>query len=126
MHERSLVRSLVDQVRQIAARNGGGSVRKVVVQMGPLSGTEPELVLTAWQEMRRGAPDDEAMFAEAVLSIAQVPLVARCRECELTFEPANFRFRCPACGSVRTETIAGDGVVLDSIELADVSAGAIS
>jgi hydrogenase nickel incorporation protein HypA/HybF len=125
MHERSLVRSLIQQVRQIAADNGGGPVRKIFVQIGPLGGVEPELVLTAWEELRHDASDDDAMLAETLLAIEQVPLVARCRNCEITFEPTNFRFRCPACGSVRTETISGDGVMLDRIELADVSEGAL-
>ena len=126
MHERSLVRSLIDQVRQIAAANGGGPVRKVFVQIGPLAGVEPALVATAWDEMHGDASGADRVFAESVLIIEQVRLMARCRECEVMFEPTNFRFRCPACGSVRTETTSGDGVVLDRIELADVSEGAIS
>ena len=46
MHEMSLVRSLLAcRSGQVAAANGGGTMRTVRVQVGPLSGVEPALLV---------------------------------------------------------------------------------
>jgi len=119
MHEMSLVKSLIAQVDKLVASNGGGTLRRVRVQVGPLSGVEPALMKSAWEQWcaaagRRGA----------TLEIEQVPLVARCRTCNRAFHPVRFRFRCPACGGTQTETVSGDGVILHSIALDDAQQGA--
>jgi hydrogenase nickel incorporation protein HypA/HybF len=121
MHERSLVRSLVRQVCQVTAANGGGVVRKVYIQIGPLAGVEAALFATAWYDVRDDFASRDVSFANAALVVEQVALVARCRECKATFQPEQFRFRCAACGSDQTDTVSGDGIVLDRIELADVN-----
>jgi hydrogenase nickel incorporation protein HypA/HybF len=107
------------QVRVLVATNGGGVVRRVRVQVGPLSCVEPVLIASAWKEL-----SFEAALNEATLEIEEVPLVARCRSCGAEFEPVGFRFRCPTCGGTGTETISGDGVILHSIALDDVQEGA--
>lgn len=118
MHETSLVRTLISQIDELVASNGGGALRRVRVQIGPLSGVEPVLVHSAWEQLRAAAG-----FGTAVLEIEETPLVAHCRTCDAAFEPAGFRFRCPACGGTQTEAVSGDGVVLDSIVLDDVREG---
>jgi hydrogenase nickel incorporation protein HypA/HybF len=112
MHEFSLVRSLLQQVRQLAADHGGGAVRHVRLQLGPLSGFEPALLLSAWQQSR-----DDGGLSRAELEIESVPLEAVCQNCSGTFQPLQFRFVCPVCGSGDTNVVRGDGVVLESIVL---------
>lgn len=118
MHETSLVRSLVAQVGQLAAANGGGAVRQVRLQLGPLSGVEPALVMSAWEQLRVAAN-----LGAATLEIDELPLMARCRTCMVEFEPVRFCFRCPTCGGTETAAISGDGVILDSIVLDDAQEG---
>ena len=119
MHELSLVRSLMVQVGQIVAQNGGGVVRQVLVQIGPLSGVEGALMSSAWEQLC-----SRAALGEAMLEIEEVPLVALCRSCQTTFEPVRFCFFCPSCGGTQTETVSGDGVTLHSIVLDDADQGA--
>jgi hydrogenase nickel incorporation protein HypA/HybF len=114
MHEVSLVRTLISQARAIVATHGGGRPRAVRVQVGPLAGVEPALMATAWRQLQ-----DQCGWPGVDLQIEEVPLTARCEDCGLTFEPVNFRFRCPGCGGGRTREISGDGVVLESIVLDD-------
>jgi hydrogenase nickel incorporation protein HypA/HybF len=120
MHERSLVRALMTQVDALVASHGGGTPQSVRLELGPLSGVEPALVRSAWEQLR-----GPAGFERTTLEIDQVPLVARCRACGETFEPVRFCFRCPQCGGAETEAISGDGVVLHSIVIDDSPQGAV-
>jgi hydrogenase nickel incorporation protein HypA/HybF len=119
MHEMSLVRSLLAQVRELAKAHGGAVVQRIRVQVGPLSGVEPLLLASAWEQLR-----GEAAMPQATLELEEVPLEARCRACDGVFQPVRFRFRCPLCGSSETDVVRGDGVVLHSIELDDAQEGA--
>jgi hydrogenase nickel incorporation protein HypA/HybF len=119
MHEMSLVRSLIAQVDELVASNGGGALRRVRVQIGPLSCVEPALFTSAWEQWCAAAGRGGAL-----LEIEEVPLVARCRACGRAFQPVRFCFRCPACGGIETETVSGDGVILHSITLDEARQGA--
>ena len=119
MHESSLIRTLMAQVRQIVETNGGGVVRQVRLQVGPRSGVEPMLMASVWEQLRT-----HAALGDATLAVEEIPLVAECQSCTATFEPIAFCFRCPSCGGTQTETIRGDGVVLHSIVLDDLQEGA--
>ena len=48
MHEASLARALLNQVAQIARDRQGQAVLEVIVQVGPLSGVEPLLLVEAF------------------------------------------------------------------------------
>jgi hydrogenase nickel incorporation protein HypA/HybF len=119
MHEMSLVQALLRQVDELVASNGGGKLRCVRVELGPLSGVEPAIMASAWEQLRTGAG-----LSETALIIDEVPLVVLCRACKQAFQPVRFSFHCPDCGSIETETVSGDGVILHSIELDDVREGA--
>jgi hydrogenase nickel incorporation protein HypA/HybF len=113
MHELGIVRRLLSYVRELQAANGGGAVREIRVQLGPLSGVEAELLLSAFQQLR-----DRETLTETILTIESVTLEACCRACDHRFQPLQFRFHCPRCGSSETEITQGDGVILESISLA--------
>lgn len=112
MHEFSLVRSLLAQVEQIVAEQGGGTVRTIRLRCGSLSGVEPALLLSAFELLRV-----ENDLRNTSLSIEEVLLEASCQKCHAVFVPERFCFTCPVCGSDRTEVIQGDALVLESIEL---------
>jgi hydrogenase nickel incorporation protein HypA/HybF len=119
MHETSLVQALIGQVDELVASSGGGLVRCVRLEIGPLSGVEPAFVASAWEQLRTGAG-----LGETTLMIDEVPLVALCRACKKDFQPVRFCFHCPECGGIENDTVSGEGVILHSIELDDVREGA--
>jgi len=112
MHERSLVQNLLRQVAEIVAAEGGGQVTEIHVQAGDLSGVEPLLFQTAFDDMV------SAVFSsDCQLALEVVPVTAVCSQCGHQFEIVDFQFRCPACqvGSVRV--IQGDEVTLISVTI---------
>jgi hydrogenase nickel incorporation protein HypA/HybF len=126
MHEASLVESLLDQVadsvRQWQANQPVTAspfasvslerVTLVVLEIGPLSGVEPELVRLAFERLAplRG-------LAQAELAIEWVPLALRCESCGAVHHQARTVFQCPQCAGVRVKVERGEAVILKSIEL---------
>lgn len=103
MHEASLVRTLLNKVAALLAEHGGGSVEQIQVELGPLSGVEPLLIQSAFEQLAPG----HAM-TEARLIINEIPLEAKCRRCGTLFEIECFKFRCTTCESFDVHVVRGD------------------
>lgn len=111
MHESSLVRSLLRQVEAIRVEQQGAEVEQVRIEIGPLAGVEPLLVLSAFSEL---AP--AAGMENTDLVIDEVTLTARCADCGLV-EVTLPRIACPVCGSVTVRIVSGDQVRLQSVTI---------
>jgi hydrogenase nickel incorporation protein HypA/HybF len=111
MHEQSLVRSLLRQVVDIRRQNAGEQVTEVRVQLGPLSGVEPFLLTSAFDQLAT-----EFDLAGSNLVIDEVTLFARCKSCDHEFEVDGFVFRCPKCNG-NVKITRGDDFQLTSVTL---------
>ena len=111
MHERSLINALLRQVEKLRRDHGAGSVSEVRVEVGPLSGVEPLLLATAFEQLASASN-----LSDAKLVIDEVPLRAVCKFCDREFEVQGFVFRCPACGQ-NVRVIRGDEFQLVSVSL---------
>ena len=112
MHERSLVQSLLRQVKQIVAEQGGGDVAEIRVQAGDLCGVEPLLFETAFTDM---VPAEFSSNCQLLLEI--VPITAVCTECHHQFEIVDYQFHCPECETGSVRVIQGDDVKLISVTI---------
>ncbi len=112
MHELSVCQALIEQVVGIARAHNATAVERVLLRIGPLSGVEPALLMTAYPIAAAGTPAEGA-----VLEIEQAAVTVRCRACGHEGEvPAN-RLLCPACGDYHTEMLSGDELLLARVEL---------
>ena len=112
MHELSVCQALMTQLEQIAAREGAIRIERVCVQIGPLSGLEPELLRQAFSIARAGS-----LAGDAHLDLELMPLRVRCRSCGAESDAEPRRLVCAACGDYRTQVIAGDELLLSRVEL---------
>ena len=112
MHELSVCLSLMQQVEQIAIEQNAQRVTKIVLNIGPLSGVEPELLRHAYPLATAGT-----VAAKAVLVIESADIVVRCSQCEAESKATANRLLCAACGDYRTQVIAGDELTLMRVEL---------
>jgi hydrogenase nickel incorporation protein HypA/HybF len=112
MHESSLVRTLLAQVREACQPYSPNDIDEVVVAIGPMAGVEPLLVASAFELITRATD-----LAHARLIIQHVPLRLACQSCGGEHESDEIRFACPRCASPRTRVIAGDGMILRHIIL---------
>jgi len=112
MHERSLVRALLKQVRELQNEQQAERVVALKVSIGEFSGVEASLFQSAFGELVDGSP-----ICGARLELQQVALEACCESCSCEFAVENYQFKCPSCGNVQVQIIRGDGMVLESITL---------
>jgi hydrogenase nickel incorporation protein HypA/HybF len=108
----SVCQALLLQVAEIARQRGAATVDSITVEIGPLSGVEPEQLRRAFAVMRTGSG---SASAELVIETAAVEV--RCLSCGADSETLVNRLVCRACGGFRTRLIAGDELRLRRIEL---------
>lgn len=112
MHELSVCQALIRQVEDIARQHQAAEIRTVNVQIGPLSGVEPDLLAQAFPLASAGTAAKTSR-----LVIERLPIRVRCQNCGAETEAAANRLLCGMCGDWRTQLVSGDEMLLASIEL---------
>ena len=118
MHELSVCLSLIDQVQSIAREHGATRVERILLQIGPLSGVEGELLRNAYPLAAAGT-----LAEGAVLDIEAAAIRVHCTQCGAESDAVPNRLLCAACGSYHTRLISGDELLLARVELAIPDAG---
>ncbi len=113
MHEESLVRTLIQQVEELAVKHEAAQVENIEVEIGPLSGVERLLLESAFERLKSCSE----FCGRSTLQIHQVELTAKCRECEQEFVMHNFRFVCSECHSSTVQILTGDSMLLRNLQL---------
>ncbi len=113
MHEVTICDSLLDLVEETARKHNARRVSVVRIRIGEISGVVPELLQHAFEIL---APERK-ITREASLVMDRVKPLAHCEACGRDFEPEEYIFICPACGSGRTRLLAGDELSLDRLEM---------
>lgn len=120
MHELSIAMSLVEIVREEAARLGRARVVAVHVRVGALSGVVADALQFSWELATADSP-----VAGARLQIEEVPVTIYCGRCaaERTL-PSAQHLRCPECGDLASRICGGRDLALAALEVEDDHAGA--
>ncbi|MGE0195959.1 MAG: hydrogenase maturation nickel metallochaperone HypA [Methylocystis sp.] len=112
MHELSIVCSIVELASEAAE---GRSVRRVTIEIGKLSGVEPEAVAFCFPEVARGTS-----LENATLDIREVDAEARCDVCGTEFPTPDILSACP-CGSRQFQRLRGEELNIKSIEVEEAA-----
>ena len=112
MHELSLCQALLSEVSRIAASHGARAVERVNVEIGRLSGVEPELLSRAFEIARLGTCAEHA-----VLSLAVLEITVRCVDCGAASRAQPNHLLCGVCGGYRTQVLEGNELRLRALEL---------
>lgn len=113
MHELSVCQSLLSQIEMTAMQHHASRVHRVSLQIGPLSGVEPQLLQQAFPIAVAGSIADNA-----VLEIELLPIRLECRQCGAESEAASAnKLVCGQCGHWQTRLLSGDEMLLASLEL---------
>ena len=119
MHELSLCYSMLKQVEQIATEQNAQQVNAIHLQIGPLSGVEPELLKQSFPVASR-----DTIAEGAILEIEHLPVRIRCRNCTKESDVLPNRLVCPSCNSNTTQLLSGDEMLLHSIKINSDTSGA--
>lgn len=112
MHELSLCQNILDQLADLARRHDAAAVSRVEVEVGELSGVEPQLLAHAFLFAREGT-----LAADAILTTISIPPRVACFACGGESEASANDLRCAACGSEETSLIGGKDLILARVEM---------
>ncbi|MBF0310392.1 MAG: hydrogenase maturation nickel metallochaperone HypA [Magnetococcales bacterium] len=112
MHELSVCQALLQQVARLAAENRATAVTRLRVRNGPLSGVDSQLLQRAYAVARCGTVAETAL-----LELETEEVGIHCPRCDREYAVAPNALVCPACGEWRTRVVAGEALILLSVEL---------
>ncbi|MCP3881127.1 MAG: hydrogenase maturation nickel metallochaperone HypA [Sulfitobacter sp.] len=112
MHEMSLCEGVLQILEDNAKQQGFERVKTVWLEIGDLSGVEPEAMRFCFDAVMRGTLADQAG-----LEIIEAPGRAWCMQCSKAV-PASRRFdACPECGSYQLQVTGGDELKIKELEV---------
>jgi hydrogenase nickel incorporation protein HypA/HybF len=112
MHELSIADALVKQVEGIVTREGASRTTAITVEVGALSGVDPDALSAAFPFVAEASP----AVSQATLQIIQIPATAVCLDCGGSLDILEAPV-CPRCGSTRLSAAEGRALNLRSVEL---------
>lgn len=112
MHEMSLCESILDILKEQAVRDHFSQVKRVRVDIGPLSCVDPQALQFGFDVVMKGS-----LAEGAKLEISTPPAEAMCLTCFKTI-PIKERFdSCPECGSEALQVTSGEDLKLRELEV---------
>ncbi|MBN1643800.1 MAG: hydrogenase maturation nickel metallochaperone HypA [Dehalococcoidales bacterium] len=112
MHELAITQSMFDIVLQQAEQAKAKKVTGINLVIGGMTGVIADSVQFYLDFLSRGTIAEGASVRMEI-----VPAKARCLNCKMTFELKEFDWVCPECGNSRVEIIAGNELLVESIEV---------
>jgi hydrogenase nickel incorporation protein HypA/HybF len=112
MHEMSLTESVVDILCEEATRQGFVRVKKVWLEIGVLSGVEPEAMSFCFDVVTRGT-----LAEGAALEIIRTPGQGWCLDCETSVALTERFGACPQCGGHKVQMTTGDEMRVKELEV---------
>jgi hydrogenase nickel incorporation protein HypA/HybF len=119
MHELSVCQALIDEVERLARAQRARRVVSIELEVGPLSGVEPQLLEHAYPLAAAGS-----CAAGAELRIRRMPVRVHCRQCGHEAEVAPNRLCCAACGAIGVRVTGGEELLLRRVEFERLEADA--
>jgi hydrogenase nickel incorporation protein HypA/HybF len=111
MHELSLASSLIEVVREEAARHDLERVERIRLRVGALRAVVPELLESCMGMVCQGTIAEGAAF-----EIEEVPALVRCSGCGREFSVDSYLYTCPGCSELGGEVLQGEELALIEIE----------
>jgi hydrogenase nickel incorporation protein HypA/HybF len=108
MHELAVAESIVGAVNE---KLGDTAVRRVLVEVGRLSGVVPDALQFCWELATTGTGLDGAE-----LEIVRSPGRGRCRACRSEFDTDDFITLCE-CGSADVDVLGGQELRIREVEV---------
>lgn len=112
MHEFFVVQNIIRTVEKIIENYPNKKITKAVFLIGKFSGIEVELLKNALDFFKKETPLEEA---EIVFEIEDLKI--KCLNCGAETIKDKWNLICSSCGSANTEVIAGEELILKTLEL---------
>ena len=115
MHEMGIAMEIVDIAKaSIPEDMQGAQIRRVNLQVGKLSAIVADSLRFCFDLVVKDTP-----LEGAELAIEEVPVVARCKDCQAQWTVTEPVFTCTACRSGAIDILSGRELDIKSIEIED-------
>lgn len=111
MHELGLMDAVIRTVGRIIKEENLKHVRKIVLEVGELSGVVPHFITDCYEAV---VADTQYQDTELVIEI--VPGIARCNDCHIEFKIDIEELCCPVCYGKNLTPIEGKDLTIKEIE----------
>jgi hydrogenase nickel incorporation protein HypA/HybF len=112
MHEMAISESILDILQTEARRQHYARVKRVRLEIGPLSGIETEALRFTFDVVTKGT-----LAADAVLEIIATQAQAWCLPCGKNVPIAARYDACPDCGGHQLQVTTGDEMRIKDLEV---------
>ena len=115
MHEMGIAMQIIEIAQaSIPKEEGDVAIARVNLKIGKLAAVVADSLRFCFEVAAK-----ETQLEGATLNIEEVPVRARCRECDIEWTIAGPAFNCETCGSGKIEILSGRELNIESIEIAD-------
>lgn len=111
MHELSITEEMLKLVQEQSAKAGISKVEKINMVVGELTGFVNDSIQFYFDIMSK-----DTVAENAQLVFKKIPGRLQCRNCKSTFELKFFDYICPNCEGTSMKLIAGNELLVESIE----------
>jgi hydrogenase nickel incorporation protein HypA/HybF len=112
VHEMSLMGGVFEVIEKTITQYEVSRVLLVKLKVGELTNAQPEALQMAFE-----AYSKDTVCEGAELFVERVPVLGRCRNCQLEFAVKTMFFLCPKCRNTSIEVIQGEELLLESLEV---------
>ena len=112
MHEMSLCEGVLQILEDSAKSQGFSQVKTVWLEIGALSGVDPQAMRFGFDAVMKGSLADGA-----ALEIIELPGQAWCLPCSKTVAVTARYDACPECGSHQLQVTGGDEMRIKELEV---------
>ena len=112
MHEMSLTEGVVEILAEESRKQGFTKVKTVWLEIGALSGVEPDAMLFCFDVVARGT-----LAEGAKLEIVRTSGAGWCLDCAKTVALAERFGQCPECGQYHVQMTSGDAMRVKELEV---------
>lgn len=112
MHELGIIIHVAKSIEAIATENQLTQIGSITLEIGEVSGVEPDYLTDCWEYYRKKNP----LLENAEMKIEMLPAVTMCEPCQKTYETVKHGRQCPYCGSYETYLITGNECNIKEIE----------
>jgi hydrogenase nickel incorporation protein HypA/HybF len=112
MHELPVTQSILKIALHHAEKASAKKVLALNIVMGELSSMVDDSIQFYWDIIAK-----DTIAENAVLRFRRVPAELQCLSCAETYHPLDSELICPKCGNIGARIIAGDEILLESIDV---------
>ncbi len=112
MHEMSIAMNIVNIACKEAEKDGASSISNIELDVGKLSGIMIDSLQFCYDSVCKGT-----LAEDSTLSINELTALAKCKQCNDSFEIDAFMALCPNCESYEIEILQGRELKLRAVSV---------